>query len=248
VSPPVSDEDRANDRAGTMRSSDRTPVPDPTVLTTAALYREVATLQELIEQKIRSVENTALMRAEHFQDQIKLLLAEREEEFRNLRSVLEERIEAEHALTEEKLLGADLQFELVERGRIEQKKDTKDAVDAALTAQKEAVREQTTASALAIGKSEAATTKALEQLSQTVAVQVDGLRRQIDESKERVGDIERSLRVELAAIATQVSAGANRSAGAKEDRTGLYAALGAVAVLISIVVAVAAVLASGGTP
>ena len=47
--------------------------------------------------------------------------------------------------------------------------DTKLAVDAALIAQKEAVKEQTVASEKAIAKSEAATSKQLEELSKTSA-------------------------------------------------------------------------------
>src|ERR1035438_6910803 len=49
------------------------------------------------------------------------------------------------------------EFQLVERGRIEQNADTKQAVDAALIAQKEAVKAQTVASEKAIDKSEKTT-------------------------------------------------------------------------------------------
>src|ERR1035437_10183675 len=49
-------------------------------------------------------------------------------------------------IVDEKFASVNTQLQLIERQRVEQKKDTKDAVDAALTAQKEAVREQTIAS------------------------------------------------------------------------------------------------------
>ena len=79
---------------------------------------------------------------------------------------------------------------LVEQQRVEQKADTKAAVDAALTAQKEAVKEQTTASERAIAKSEAATTKQLEQLNATFATAIKGVTDLLQDTKDRVGRIE----------------------------------------------------------
>jgi hypothetical protein len=84
----------------------------------------------------------------------------------------------------------DQQFDLVERQRVEQKQDTKVAVDAALQAQKEAVREQTLASERAIAKSEAATTKQLEQLGTTFTTALGSTGVTLSDIKERVGRIE----------------------------------------------------------
>jgi hypothetical protein len=158
---------------GNSERSDRTPSPDPTVLTTQALYREIEGLRELLEQRIDGLGGTV-----------------------------------------------EQKFDLVESQRVEQKKDTKDAVDAALTAQKEAVREQTAASERAIAKSEAATSKQLDQLSVTFTTAIDAIQRELGEGKERLTAIEQ------------------RKAGAKEDRTALYASLGALALLIFLVIAV----------
>ena len=66
-------------------------------------------------------------------------------------------------LFDEKFSSVKREFDLVERNRIEQKADTKQAVDAALIAQKEAVREQTLASEKSIAKSETATAKQIDQ-------------------------------------------------------------------------------------
>jgi hypothetical protein len=134
-----------------LAQDDRRPVPDPTVLTTQALYREVSALQELIEQ----------------------------------------RIEGATAVIDQQFYKVEQQFELVERQRVEQKKDTKDAVDAALTAQKEAVREQTSASERSIAKSEAATTKQIDQLAVTFASTQSSLLARIDELKERIVEVDR---------------------------------------------------------
>ena len=126
----------------------------------------------------------------------------------------------------EKHIQAEQQFALVERQRVEQKKDTKDAVDAALTAQKEAVREQTAASERAIAKSEAATSKQLDQLSVTFTTEAASLRRELGEMKERVTTIEQ------------------QKIGAKEDRGGLYAGLAMLASFLVIALAVVGLIAT----
>lgn len=83
------------------------PVPDPTVLTTEQLLREVDRVKELLITMI-----------------------------------------------DEKLHSVDIQFALIERMRVEQKADTNTSLQAALSAAKEAVKEQTIASDKSIQKSE----------------------------------------------------------------------------------------------
>jgi len=144
----------------------------------------------------------------------------------SVRELLESRIEAMEDVQNEKHLQAEQQFELVERQRVEQKKDTKDAVDAALTAQKEAVREQTAASERAIAKSEAATSKQLDQLSITFSSSTADVRRELAEMKERLTAIEQ------------------QKVGAKEDRTGLYAAIGVLVTILLVVLAVVGLIAA----
>ncbi len=150
-----------------LAQDDRRPVPDPTILTTQALYREVAALQELIEQSIIG----------------------------------------QGKVIDQQFYKVEQQFELVERQRVEQKKDTKDAVDAALTAQKEAVREQTSASERSIAKSEAATNKQLEQLAATFQTSNASLLARIDELKERIVDVDR-----------KAEGVAQQKVGAREER------------------------------
>lgn len=126
------------------------PTPDPTILTTEQLLREVDRVKELTDSKI---DGTVALFAERF-------------------------------------LSVDRQLGLVEQQRVEQKSDTKAAVDAALTAQKEAVKEQTTASERAIAKSEAATTKQLEQLSATFSTAIGGVTDSVQDLKDRITRIE----------------------------------------------------------
>lgn len=147
-------------------SWDRRPVPDPTLLTTQQLEREISGLRALLEQRIEE-------RHELYQAELAGL----------------SRVNAE------KFSKVEQQFELVERQRVEQKADTKTAVDAALSAQKEAVKEQTTASGLAIAKSETGTTKQLEQLADNFKVAIAGIVTSIDDLKDRVGRIENRTQV-----------------------------------------------------
>lgn len=132
-----------------MTDNDSRPVPDPTTLTTAALYREIQHLERLVFDR----------------------------------------------------------FALEERNRVEQKNDTKQAVDAALIAQKEAVKEQTIASEKAIDKSEANTSKQIEEQGKTFGADIDNL-------KERVGKIE-SVKV-----------------GGREQTANIYAFIGFLAALV----------------
>jgi archaellum component FlaC len=96
-------------------------------------------------------------------------------------------------ITSEKFRSVDTRFELIERQRVEQKADTKAAVDAALTAQKEAVREQTIASERAIAKSETATSKQLDQMTATFTASIGGVTDLLNDAKDRIGKIDTRL-------------------------------------------------------
>ena len=199
-----------------------TPVPDPTELTDRAIAKAIDRMTAYIDGKIEVIEaQTEARNAE-----LKANLRERDQLVASLREFLMAKITAGDDLTEEK-------FAAMERQRIEQKIDTKAAVDAALIAQKEAVKEQTTASERAIAKSEAATTKQLEQQALTVSTVTDVLRRSIDEIKERMTEENRSLRSGIQDVGQIGNALASRQGGAKEDRMGVYAIL---AIVISTVV------------
>lgn len=93
-------------------------------------------------------------------------------------------------MTTEKFAAFETQLVLIERQRIEQKADTEKAVQAALSAAKEAVKEQTTASGLAIGKAETSTAEQLKQLNITIGTAVAGVNMSLNDVKERVVKME----------------------------------------------------------
>ena len=149
--------------SGTMTNDGGSrPVPDPTVLTTQQLYREIETLRERGQRDVESA-----------REQTETLID-------GLREILDE-----------KFASIEGRLQLVEQQRVEQKADTKAAVDAALTAQKEAVKEQTTASERAIAKSEASTTKQLEQLATTFNTAIKALDDKYDDVRDRVTSAEK---------------------------------------------------------
>jgi len=97
-------------------------------------------------------------------------------------------------ITAVKFESVEKQLKLIEQQRVEQKADTEKAVGAALTAQKEAVREQTTASELAIGKSETAIKEQLHQLTATFATANNAQSENLSDLKDRIGAIESERR------------------------------------------------------
>ncbi len=111
-------------------------------------------------------------------------------EIARLERLMETQISGLRDLIGEKFISVETQFALIERQRVEQKKDTKDAVDAALAAAKEAVKEQTTASDRSITKSETATSEQLKQLLATFTTATSGITDNISDVKERISRIE----------------------------------------------------------
>jgi hypothetical protein len=152
------------------------PVPDPTVLTTQALYREVNALKELLLTELSCLKREVAQR-----------------------------------------------FVAVEQQRVEQKRDTKDAVDSALSAQREAIT-----------KSETSTKEQLGQLTVNFATGIKAVTDGLNDLKERVGKIE-SLKQ-----------------GAVESRESAYAGIsnvtGILGAVIAVVVVVIALYATRSKP
>ena len=167
------------------------PVPDPTLLTTQQLIREIQSLREILEAKIDGI---VAQNIEHFRS-IDLRFLERDtrsEKFEQdnrtaIQAALQAAKEAAQAIDEktahlealhgEKFRSISTQFTERDTRAEQTSRDSKVAVDAALQAAKEAVGEQNRSSALAIAKSEAATAKAIDQLQillQTATGAIDG--------------------------------------------------------------------------
>jgi len=141
----------------------------------------------------------------------------------------------------EKFKSIETQFELIERQRIEQKLDTKQAVDAALIAQKEAVHEQTVASGTAIGKSEDATIKLLDTLGNNITTAIAGVTQTALETKDTFNTAISDLKGRVDRMeATKVGITEERT-HTKENVNMSYMLIGIVIGLVSIASLVVAI-------
>ncbi len=133
------------------------PTPDPTVLTTEQLLREIDRVVKLLEAKIEGYTRTT---------------------------------DAMFTTIDARFEGIKREFELIEDRRKEQKIDTKTAVDAALLAAKEAVREQTAASEKSIAKSESSASEQSRQQNATFSASLKGVTDTVSDLKDRVIGLE----------------------------------------------------------
>lgn len=139
-------------------------------------------------------------------------------------------------LTETKFDGVATQFKERDTRQEREARDNKTAVDAAFAASKEAASETNKSNALAIGKSEEGTKEKIDKLEQLFKTEAKGLGEKIDDVKERM------IRLEL-----RVNSAEQNKVGGNERMTGLYAALGAVVAILTIIVMAANGVFSGGT-
>jgi hypothetical protein len=152
------------------REGDRRPIPDPTVYTTQQLDRALAAVRELYDVRLAAMDKAvALLQATVDKSpSVAEMYAKHEQMFANIQTQFQER---------------DIRTEQTAR-------DSKVAVDAALQAAKEAVGEQNKSSALAIAKSEASTTKQIDQIGVTIATMEKGFDDKIGDMKDRLTLIE----------------------------------------------------------
>ena len=152
------------------------PVPDPTVLTTEQLLRENKWLRELIEGRLDGMDRAVEQVQQSILDKIP--------------SEIDLRVEHLKELHDEKFASIQTQFEERDTRTEQTSRDSKVEVDAALQAAKEAVGEQNKSSALAISKSEAATTKQIDQQAVLITNVNAALDSKINDIKDRLNTIE----------------------------------------------------------
>jgi Cu/Ag efflux protein CusF len=140
----------------------------------------------------------------------------------NVKELMTSELKGIVAVFEERFNSIAVQLALIASQRIEQKDDTSVAVQAALSAAKEAVKEQTAAAEKSILKTENSTAEQMKQMTTTFTVANEGLSLQIGDVKDRVAKIE------------------NVKQGGREAIAGLYALGGFVGALVLIVGGLAA--------
>lgn len=192
-----------------------TPRPDPTAATSAQLLRELAGLRDFLNVRIDHVTDSLKELQTDTANAAMLATSQRSAEIRSLEALLNVRLSAmdkatelAHSLAisipsdtdkqirflqslhEEKFRSIEIQFKERDTRTEQTSKDSKVAVDAALQAAKEAVGEQNKSSALAIAKSEAATTKQIDQLQVLIQTGSAAANDKIEDIKARLTLIE----------------------------------------------------------
>lgn len=159
-------------------SKDLRPVPDPTLLTTAALTREISSLRELLETQVQALKSEHDARFAGMDKAIELIQRAADK----VPNEVDLKVGNLQALHDERFRGIATQF--IERdSRTEQTaRDSKLAIDAALQAAKEAV-----------GKTEASFSKSIDQLGALIGANTKGLEDKIDATKDRITGLEQRV-------------------------------------------------------
>jgi hypothetical protein len=180
------------------------PQPDPTLLTTAQLTREIANARELIESKVngaivmlkgRIVGSAAALKDVKEILETRLIGMDRAinllQDIQNrVPIIMDEKLNQLRSLHQEKFDSIGVQFAERDTRTEQTAAGVKIAVDAALQAAKEAVAEQNRSFALATGKSETATMKQIDALGLAIQTANKGLDDKIADMKDRLTRIE----------------------------------------------------------
>ena len=135
------------------------------------LYRELIGLREILETRLDAIDKATTI----FQDNLTRMPTEVDKQIAHLKE-----------LHEQKFLGIQTQFSERDTRVEETARSTKIAVDAALSAAKEAVVAQNLASAAAIAKSETATSKQIDGIQILIASNNKAQDEKIDDIKGRL--------------------------------------------------------------
>lgn len=172
------------------------PSPDPTLLTTQQLEREIANTMRILDAKREGV-------AENLGNKI-------------------DAAEKNNAI---RFAAIEKDFAAIEAWRREQKIDTKTAVDAALAAAEKAVRDQTIASEKSNAKTETSAAQQSQQQYATFKASLDGVSNTLADVKDRVGKMEpgwtsiKSIEDAVADIRDRVTRMESNKIGASESVT-----------------------------
>jgi len=229
-----------------MRNGGTRPVPDPTILTTQALEREVGNIKERLDDfkdqlDRRHVADREFVKAQLDVVDTRLNGIDTATDLR-LRGIIEipdqidEKVANLGSIVDEKFTSIDNQFKERDTRSERESRDNKVAVDAAFAAQKEAAAKQDEGNQKSIDKSEKSTQDTINKLSEKVDTQIKSLGDKIDDIKDRVNRIE------------------SQKEGVQQQRIGFssnignYVAVGSLVLLAIAIIGYIVTAIPGGTP
>jgi len=199
------------------------PVPDPSLLTTEQLRRELGSLREVIETRLAGMDRATELIADElvkltsdFVGRLDRMRADKNDQFKSEREYIMGQIDIVRAIAEERFAAVDTRFNERDARTQQAADEARISLDAALAAAKEAVSEQNKANTLAIDKSGAATQK-----------QLDSLILQMNTSNESLNDKILELRGRL-----------DRSEGKSQGGLALWGVIAGVILLVVAIVGV----------
>jgi t-SNARE complex subunit (syntaxin) len=168
------------------------PDPDPTVLTTQALLREIAGLRELLSQRVESIEKAVSVAHEN----LVRVPTDVDKAISHLKELLLEKF----ATTGVRFEGIQTQFGERDTRVDNAARESKEALGAALQAAKELVGTQSASFAVSIEKSDAATEKRFDALQLTITAVTTAVNDKIDDLKQRLTLVEGQARGNPSAV------------------------------------------------
>jgi hypothetical protein len=179
--------DDESNRLHRVRGS--TPSPDPTILTTQALLREVSSLKEIIDTRLRAMDQAIEVR----KNEVDRVKHESDGQVAALKDTIQALIVEKFNTINERFSTMDEKFEGIQTQFVERDERVKDsaiardtAVAAALQAQKEAAFESKQSFEKGIDKSEKASGERVGQLQVFVEQGLRSLSDKIDDLKSRM--------------------------------------------------------------
>jgi hypothetical protein len=148
-----------------------TPVPDPTVLTTQQLVREIAASRELIETRLDGMDKAIALGKANTDSNSQKIPCMIREKFEELKRLTDEKFEGVYKQFQERDTRADKIAELGQK-----------ALEAALSAAKEAV-----------GKTEIAFTKQIDATAEQIQAEKRATDGKFEDVKARLGTLEASI-------------------------------------------------------
>jgi cation transport regulator ChaB len=219
-----------------MTNGDSPPVPDPTILTTEQLLRTVGAERDYVDGRIAVL----VERLDAIDRATKLL----NETVNRVPTDVQREVSHLRELSDEKFVSIQTQFRERDTRQERESRDNKVAVDAAFAAQKEAAGKQEDTFSKGIDKSEAATQETIGKLTELFRTTNQALSDKVDDLKQRLSDVDKALQESINRVAGTANAAVAEKRGATNDRAGLYAGLAALAVIITLGIALSAFLAS----